>query len=71
MWRGGLGGCCCVGLILFRGEKGKGAIDSFEYSASVAWVAMVDVSSVQRGRTFYAEVCRPKIQLQTGYFRAN
>ena len=23
MWRGGLGGCCCVGLILSRGNRGQ------------------------------------------------
>ena len=37
MWRGGLGECCFVGLILSRGEKGKGAKgDAFEeFRASV------------------------------------
>lgn len=52
-------------------KRERGAIDSFEYGASVAWVALVDVSSVQRGRIFHVEVCRPKTQLQTEYYRAD
>ena len=44
MWRGGLGGCCFVGLIRCRGENGKWARDAVKkFGARVARFALGDM----------------------------